>query len=275
MCRLLAYLGPSISLDPLVLGGDHSLVVQSYHPREMEVALLNADGFGLTWYSADPQAAPFLYRNTAPIWNDINLPEICRSATSDCVLAYVRSATPGLAVDLHNCQPFRQGRLTFIHNGFIERFRQTLYRPIREQLCDEAYHCIHGLTDSEHIFAWILHELAQKADTTLEEALQRTLAHFKALAQQYAVRMAANIVLSDGNRLVGCRFDTSGAAPSLYWLRHSSQFPDAVLLASEPLFAADWEVCPPDTLVIVEHDRDLQTYPLFPTDGPVSVRLAS
>ena len=35
MCRLLAYLGPAIALDRLISEPAHSLVVQSYAPREM------------------------------------------------------------------------------------------------------------------------------------------------------------------------------------------------------------------------------------------------
>ena len=52
MCRLLAYLGPSIALNRLISEPEHSLVVQSYAPREMTSGRLNADGFGFAWYDA-------------------------------------------------------------------------------------------------------------------------------------------------------------------------------------------------------------------------------
>ena len=45
MCRLLAYLGEPIPLEELIFKPEHSLVVQSYQPKELEFALLNADGF--------------------------------------------------------------------------------------------------------------------------------------------------------------------------------------------------------------------------------------
>lgn len=51
MCRLLAYLGKPILLEELILKPEHSLLVQSYQPKELEVALLNADGFGIGWAS--------------------------------------------------------------------------------------------------------------------------------------------------------------------------------------------------------------------------------
>ncbi|MBD0337379.1 MAG: ergothioneine biosynthesis protein EgtC [Cyanobacteria bacterium Co-bin13] len=277
MCRLLAYLGPTIQLDKILFEPSHSLIAQSYQPREMEVALLNADGFGLGWYHATRQTEPFIYRNTQPIWNDINLPQICRYVESGCVLAHVRSATPGLAVDLHNCQPFRDGALSFIHNGFIENFRHTLYRPIRERLCDRAYHRIHGLTDSEHIFALLLHELETHPTLSLAQGLEQTLQILTVLAQQQQVRVAANIILSDGKQLIAARFDTAGADPSLYWLQDHPAFPGAVLVASEPLFEANWVTCPPTSLVLVAPTCEIQTYPLAFTapDSSLAVPLAS
>jgi ergothioneine biosynthesis protein EgtC len=266
MCRLLAYAGPPIQLDELILKPDHSLVVQSYQPREMETALLNADGVGLGWYHPTRHTEPFVYRNTLPAWNDINLPQICRYAESGNVLAYVRSATPGLAVDLHNCQPFTAGRLCFIHNGYIEHFRRTLYRPIRDRLPDSIYQNIHGLTDSEHIFAMVLQQLADPG-CTLTMALHQVLHQLTIAADDYGIRIAANIILSDGDQLVASRYDTTGKAPSLYWLVDHSRFPDSVVLASEPLFEADWIRCPEHTLVTLDTNRDLHLQPLHFADA--------
>ncbi|MEO0868845.1 MAG: ergothioneine biosynthesis protein EgtC, partial [Cyanobacteria bacterium J06642_11] len=160
MCRLLAYLGQPIPLEDLIFKPEHSLVVQSYRPQELEVALLNADGFGIGWHDANNVTAePFVYRNVLPIWNDANLPQLCRYITPRSFVANIRSATPGLPLDFSNCQPFRHGQLLFVHNGYIDQFRQTLYRPIRELIGDTAYQNIYGLTDSEHIFALITHLL--------------------------------------------------------------------------------------------------------------------
>ncbi|HEY9761580.1 MAG TPA: ergothioneine biosynthesis protein EgtC [Trichocoleus sp.] len=276
MCRLLAYLGPTTSLEKLIIEPEHSLIVQSYQPRELEGALLNADGFGLAWYHPTQQTDPFLYRNTSPIWNDTNLPQLCRYVESNCVLAYIRSATPGLSVDMNNCQPFQQGELTFIHNGFIEQFRHTLYRPIREMLCDRAYQSIQGMTDSEHIFALLLHQLETNSGFSLQEGLQSTLTILTELAVKHSVKLLANMVVTDGKQLVVCRYATTGSAPSLYWLRHQSHFPEAVLVASEPLFEADWVACPDPAIITIDLNCDLQTYPLdCSTNSSVSIPVAS
>src|SRR3712207_1699936 len=139
MCRLLAYIGSPISLEPLLYQPEHSLIVQSYQPREMNSGVVNADGCGVGWYHPQKNTEPYTYRNTLPIWNDTNLPSLSRYIESGCMLAYIRSATAGQALDLSNCQPFQYERLLFIHNGRIEKFRQTLYRPIRSFLSDDIY----------------------------------------------------------------------------------------------------------------------------------------
>lgn len=267
MCRLLAYLGPSIALDQLLLKPSHSLLVQSYQPKELEIALLNADGFGLGWHhptqdSASTGEAPYIYRNVLPMWNDTNLPHICRFVQAKCFLSNVRSATPGLPLDVSNCQPFQHGSLLFVHNGYIERFRETLYRPMRDLIGDVAYQNIYGLTDSEHIFALLTHLIEDQPSLDLADALAQTLEIIQALANEAGVRVAANIIVSTGDRLVAARFDNQAKAPSLYWLTDHPGFPEGTILASEPLFAADWIPFPQSTIISVTDSSAIKTYDL-------------
>lgn len=262
MCRLLGYLGPPISLSRLLYKPEHSLIVQAYAPQEMETAILNADGFGIGWYHPERETeSPYTYRSTTPIWSDINLPELCRYATSGCIAGYVRSATPGLAVDLSNCQPFSsrglQGcnpRVLFLHNGYIDRFRQTLYRPLRNLLTDEVYRHIQGTTDSEHLFASLLDCLAGESTASFVAALTEVLPHIGRLARDRDADFLGNVLLTDGRRMVASRYAVGVAHASLYWLRDDPQFPDAVLIASEPLFAGDWNRCPEQAAIAVEEN---------------------
>lgn len=264
MCRLLGYLGPPILLDTLLCKPEHSLIVQSYQPREMTSGLLNADGFGIGWYHAQRETDPFTYKNLLPIWSDINLPNLSRYIESGCVLANVRSATSGLAVDLSNCQPFRAGRLLFTHNGFIQNFRQTLYREMRDRLNDSAYQAIHGTTDSEHIFATVINELQVSPEVPLEKALHATLITLAELAESQQITISANIILSDGHSLVTSRFAHRTPNPTLYWLRDDLTFPDAVLIASEPLFPGNWIALPENSILSVKKTtaskQDLTTF---------------
>jgi ergothioneine biosynthesis protein EgtC len=258
MCRLLGYLGPPIQLDRVLYKPEHSLIAQSYQPREMHVALLNADGFGVSWYHAQKEANPYTYKNILPIWNDTNLLQLSRYIESGCILGYVRSATPGLAVDLSNCQPFARANLTFVHNGFIEKFRHTLYRPICHLLQDEIYQWIQGSTDSEHICALVLNELYTSADLTIEQALANAIAQIAHLAQSPQVRFAANLIASTGKRLVACRYANFEDVPTLYWLRDDPLFPNAVIVASEPLFEGDWKSCPEQSILSIGEDLEVE-----------------
>lgn len=257
MCRLLGYLGLPIQLDKILSQPEHSLIVQSYEPREMQEAILNADGFGIGWYHSQQQTEPYLYKGTQPIWNDSNLSSLSRYIESGRILGYVRSATPGQVVTLSNCQPFQDQQLLFTHNGYIDKFRQTLHRPIRQRLQDEIYSKIEGTTDSEHLFALFLNELTTASTPCLVEALRQTLETVETLAKKYQVKALVNIILSDGHQMVASRFVVGGLAPTLYWLKDDSRFPESVIIASEPLFNADWQPCPEQTIIHVGEDRDL------------------
>lgn len=260
MCRLLGYLGSPIALDKLLYKPEHSLIVQSYQPREMNSGVVNADGFGVGWYHAQKDINPFSYKNILPIWNDTNLASLSRYVESGCVLGYVRSATAGQAIDLSNCQPFDNERLLCIHNGRIENFRQTLYRPLRDRLKDVAYQSIKGNTDSEHLFALLLDELQALPSATLEQALHKVLLLVDQLAKSYLVAASANMIVSDGKRLVASRFASDKKAPSLYWLRDDPAFPEAVIIASEPLFEGNWNSFPEQSIVSVGQDLEIEIY---------------
>lgn len=258
MCRLLAYLGSPVSLEHLLYTPEHSLIVQSYQPREMLSGVVNADGFGMGWYHPQKDTEPFIYKNILPIWNDQNLPSLSRYVESRHILAYVRSATPGQALDFSNSQPFHYQRLLFTHNGRIEKFRQTLYRPIRNQLSDEIYQSIQGSTDSEHIFALLLQHLQANPGKSVEQALHITLLQLREWAEEYQTDVSANIVISDGDRLIASRFSKKSPAPSLYWLRDDPSFPKAVIIASEPIFTGNWTDFPENSIISVGVDCDIQ-----------------
>ena len=260
MCRLLGYLGSPILLDYLLNKPEHSLVVQSYQPREMTAGLLNADGFGIGWYHPQKDTEPFRYKNTQPIWSDVNLPSLSRYIESGCIIANVRSATPGLAVDLSNCHPFQYERLLFTHNGFIQNFRKTLYREIRDRINNTAYQAINGTTDSEHIFGLLINQLQASPDINLATALHKTLINLTELAESYQVSFSANIIISDGHSLIASRFAHNTATPSLYWLRDDPTFSNAVIIASEPLFTGNWMSFAERSIISVGQELDGEIY---------------
>ena len=93
MCRLLAYHGPSIPLERVLITPRHSLLRQSRAAAEAKLSV-NGDGFGMAWYA--PEAPdPALYRDTLPAWADDNLASLARVITTTTCLAHVRAATFG------------------------------------------------------------------------------------------------------------------------------------------------------------------------------------
>jgi glutamine amidotransferase len=262
MCRLLGYLGRPTELDRLLLKPEHSLIVQSYLPQEMTSGTVNADGFGIGWYHPNKNTPPYTYKNTLPIWSDINLPGLSRFIESGCVLANVRNATAGQTVDLSNCQPFQHNLILGTHNGAIANFRQTLYRPLRDRLNDIAYQSITGNSDSEHIFALVIHELETCPELPLAEALVRALATLRSLAIEAQTNFSANVILSNGQQLVASRFAHGVRVPSLYWLRNHDLLPQSILVASEPIFCADWHPCQESHVMAVGRDLEIQILPI-------------
>ncbi|NER34920.1 MAG: ergothioneine biosynthesis protein EgtC [Oscillatoria sp. SIO1A7] len=256
MCRLLAYIGSPIQPERLIYKPEHSLAIQSYKPKETVITTVNADGVGLGWYGSQKDEPPFIYKNSVPIWSDRNLPHLSRYIQSECFLAYIRSATPGQASNLNNCQPFYDDRLLFLHNGFIDDFRQSLFLPIRKSLKDDIYLKIQGTTDSEHMFGLFLNELAS-VGSSLQDALEATLQKLNDLAKPDDIRFAANIVVSDGSQLVASRFGRGIAGPSLYWLRDDPIVPNSVAIASEPLFASNWNRVPDSSILCVRGDGEI------------------
>ena len=254
MCRLLAYLGPDVPLGRLITEPAHSLVKQSYEPREMTSGVVNADGFGFGWYDRARRAEPFVYRSVLPIWNDDNLDDLCGYVSAPCVMANVRSATPGQLLAAANTQPFVSGNLSVLHNGFVEDFKATMLRPIRKSLDDESYTAIKGTTDSEHLFAYMLQHLRASGD--LVTGLREGLADLMALAPD--ARMTLNFIVSDGERLAASRLAHNVETPTLYSLSGSAQFPDAVLIASEPLDDQDdWQLLPEGSLISIDPGRSV------------------
>ena len=136
MCRLIAYCGPPIPLENIVIKPSHSLVVQSQVAEEAKLAV-NGDGFGLAWYAGHDRAAlsdvpnsmPALYKEIMPAWANPNLLHICRAVRSGLFLAHVRAAT-GTPIQQTNCHPFRYRNWLLVHNGPEQAVRHSKL-PIR------------------------------------------------------------------------------------------------------------------------------------------------
>ena len=75
MCRWIAYSGPQIYPETLLLTPENSLINQSLSAR-YSITPTNADGCGLGCYGERPE--PGVFRDVLPAWNDQNLISIAR-----------------------------------------------------------------------------------------------------------------------------------------------------------------------------------------------------
>jgi glutamine amidotransferase len=229
MCRLAVYLGPAISLQQFLIDPPHSLYRQAREPRELKYAKLNADGFGFGWFNLDGQ--PAVYRQTAPIWADSNLPALARSLSQTLWMAEVRSATDGNPVHLLNTPPFCDARRLFIHNGFISDFHQQV-RPRMLRMFDPVIAAdIHGNTDSEYLFACLQQILRDDAALHPVHAIQRL---YQQIADLIGDKPALlNLAVTDNGSIYAARHALNHESPSLYYTSTDPDFPGGQLVASE------------------------------------------
>ena len=243
MCRFVCYSGDEMPVDPIVFGGTHTLVRQSYDAKEMGHGIHNADGYGVGWYREE---RPVRIREARPIWHDPELEDLLSCVRSTCSLALVRSASPGIPLDRGEVAPFVLRRWSFGLNGYVRKFHTHAMRPLRSTLPDELYTRIRGTSDTETLFLLAVAEVWRGA------SLATALARVGARAGSLDVRCKLNMILADGRDLAVIRTSNFEETNSLYMAHRGSLAPGGTLIASERLDdAADWRVVPPHSVVEV------------------------
>jgi len=283
MCRFTLYLGPPIRLEALVTQPKNSLIHQSFHNHERREPL-NGDGFGVAWYDHDRCREPALFRSITPAWNNANLHSLAHVVESSCILAHVRAATRSYSVSQFNCHPFTWGPYSFMHNGIVGGF-PAVRRPLLERLSDPFFDAIQGTTDSEHVFALFLENLARgpanPAAEDLADALRRTIEEIHALVERHAPQAYSllNLAVSDGRCAVVTRCSTKPDYPgeSLHVDRGrrylceegacrmvpGDETGGAVIVSSEALSRdPGWETVPPDHFVLIRSGGQAEQKPL-------------
>lgn len=277
MCRFVAYLGPEILLDYVLVKPVNSIIMQSIHARESTIPT-NGDGFGLGWYAPEISKDPALFTSVFPAWNDRNLLHLTTKIISPCFFAHVRAAGAA-GVTNYNCHPFIFNEWMLMHNGDISDFI-LVKRHLRHLLDDDIYHWIQGDTDSEHLFALFL-QLAKgknlKKLRVVAEILQETIRIIDDLVKQYSKENESyyNICLTDGKRLIASRCSTVKNEPpeSLHYyggpdLREYFAIHgicnEASLISSERLtnFNADWQDVPANSILLIDENHKLEFVPI-------------
>ncbi|MFT5395408.1 MAG: glutamine amidotransferase [Gammaproteobacteria bacterium] len=254
MCRLAAYLGTEISLSVFLQEHEHSLIQQSWAPKEMQNGTLNADGYGVAWLAE--KNIPSSYKNVLPIWSDTNLNSLGRSLSSQLWLANVRGATPGQGISESNTQPFIKDNLIFTHNGSLKPFNNITKARFLDLIPNTISAGITGDSDSLYLFA-LLQQHLQKQDS-ISNAIISTMNDLKSICSD-SVSALLNIIISDGDSLYACRHALNGNCPSLYYLFKE----DNVWLASEPLSPNDaWISFPEHSFIRFNSSGVIEDYNL-------------
>jgi glutamine amidotransferase len=152
------------------------------------------------------------------------------------VIAHIRKATQGL-VSLENCHPFVRelwGRYwVFAHNGDLKDFRPRLHAHFQPV----------GSTDSEHVFCWLMQELAKShAGVPRIDELTLTL---QELAARIAPHGTFNFLLSNGQAL------WAHASTQLHYIERQHPFAHAQL--SDEDLSIDFAACttPNDRVAVI------------------------
>jgi len=243
MCRHLAYVGPSVTLEKLIVKPTHSLLQQSFAPRYQTHGTINADGFGVGWYDRDKRVEPARYRTTRQIWADLSFASIAGLVSSNAVLAAVRSASPGMPVEETSTPPFTEGPWLFSHNGFVPGFRTGVGRELRRKVSETRALGIAGATDSELLFALVLDRLDD--GTPPADALVSVIGLVEELT---TARL--NLLLTDGERIAAT------ACRNSLFVFDDRQLTGAVVVASEPYDdEAGWEAVKDGSVVELGDDK--------------------
>jgi gamma-glutamyl hercynylcysteine S-oxide hydrolase len=243
MCRHLAYVGPSVTLEKLIVKPKHSLLQQSFAPRYQTHGTINADGFGVGWYDRDKRVEPARYRTTRQIWADLSFASIAGLVSSNAVLAAVRSASPGMPIEETSTPPFTEGPWLFSHNGFVPGFRTGVGRELRRKVSEARALGIAGATDSELLFALVLDRL--DAGTPPADALVSVIGLVEELT---TARL--NLLLTDGERIAAT------ACRNSLFVFDDRQLTGPIVVASEPYDDdAGWEAVKDGSVVEFGDDK--------------------
>lgn len=245
MCRLMAYFGDQTLVADVVLWPSRSIIKQSYDalerrddsslPFHLGRGSLNADGFGIGWYSPSSSSCsrqdrtPCTFKSVTPAWNNDNLNRLATKLESGLIFAHVRAAYPGMPVSEQNCHPFAHGNYLFMHNGVLAGFLDVR-RSLLSELSDAAYNSVQSFhSDSAVCFSLFLHHLPSMTEEqppeVLLQAIQSTIATISRIQLDAGVTDTSllNFVVSDGKTLIATRYVSNDEQPaSLYFAEGSA-----------------------------------------------------
>lgn len=270
MCRLYAmHANEPTRVECSLVRAQNALMAQSSGDNE---GLMHGHGWGVADY---PDGVPVVEKQAWAAFHGEHFVKKAARVYAKTVVAHVRRATVGPPA-LENTHPFVHGRWIFAHNGTIPNFQEI--RPMMLEATDPLHRNeIHGDTDSEHMFRFLLTLWSQRPDrdllTTVKLGLRQIIAWSRKVDPD--ARIGLNVMLTDGDKLVGSRLNRT-----LWFLKRDQTYScricgkshvrhdpkadyRAIEIASEAITdEPEWTSIPNGTVFIANSDFELWMEPL-------------
>lgn len=179
MCRVLAYIGPEVPLESLLLTPSNSLVNQALDPEHYPDLQLAGWGFGAWSEHLLKPEDPLLYRRPMAAFYDDNATRIIPSLQASTMLAHVRAAAYDSKVVMvdENCHPFSFEETPWIlaQNGDLPGW-MLLQRELLQHCEDRYLKQMRGTTDTEFLYVLLLSLLEGDSDQDVQRAIERMIA---------------------------------------------------------------------------------------------------
>ncbi len=248
MCRVLAYIGPEIPLESLLLKPDNSLINQTLDPERHPLLQLAGWGFGAWSEHLLKPEEPFLYHRPMAAFYDDNADSMIPSLQVSTLLAHVRAADYNSKTVLadENCHPFSYEGTPWIvaQNGDMPNW-QILQRELLPHCKDQYLEQMRGTTDTEFLYVLLLSLLASDSDEDVQRGFEKMMTVIvQAMKKLDLVELTKlKMALVAPNRIIGVNFGSGHQGetdPAGDWkeLRESGPGTDdyALSMLLEPMY---------------------------------------
>ncbi|MFG6594849.1 class II glutamine amidotransferase [Sulfitobacter sp. 1A13368] len=211
MCRFLAYIGPELPIESLLLAPENSLLNQSLDP-ELHPSLQLA-GWGFAAWSdhlLHPEA-PLCYHRPKAAFHDDNAKSVIPSLQAHTLLSHIRAASYDASVVQadENCHPFSFDHTPWIiaQNGALPHWRQ-LQRELLPHCKDQYLTQMRGTTDTEFLYVLLLSLLEGDSDEDVQRGFEKLLQVICKAARDLdlAALTKLKIALVSKERIIGVNF---------------------------------------------------------------------
>lgn len=256
MCRLLGYVARRPPSVVEVLG-------QQGFEAFTALTAVHGDGWGMAWQDPDEQTLRCASADGSAI-SDPTYAQLARQRLGRAGIVHLRWATPGLPLTPQNTHPFVDDGYAFAHNGHIspiDRLEGLLTKESRARL--------HGDTDSERYFRFVMQCIAEQGDDAA--GLSQSLA---VLVSEFP-QASLNALMLTTTHLFGVHINSQASTP-VEGLRALFDSDEAIPLrhTDDEYFAMDFRLMP-DAVHVISSGIDPEGWTPVPENTAAMIDLAS